>query len=200
MGDLIKLDAVVSLYVYTNRVIGVRYWRLFRLCPFPGIFLCGKPALHPLFLCRFDWDFSRPGNPPFAAHLERKTALQRPGITGADLRLPGRTIGLAALPPAAGATPWPCADLFPLWTIQRACCGRHDLALSRTTLQTPLDVVSVRTVRFVSGLWISFFLPGLFDFPKDMAPVEAEVNRLNNQVLVQYYKGFRLLQKKERSP
>jgi spermidine synthase len=29
--------------------------------------------------------------------------------------------------------------------------------------------------------------PSLFHFPKDMAPVEAEVNRLNNQVLVQYY-------------
>ena len=29
--------------------------------------------------------------------------------------------------------------------------------------------------------------PSLFEFPKDMARVEAEVNRLNNQVLVQYY-------------
>jgi len=29
----------------------------------------------------------------------------------------------------------------------------------------------------------------LFHFPKDMAPVEAEVNRLNNQVLVQYYEA-----------
>lgn len=27
----------------------------------------------------------------------------------------------------------------------------------------------------------------LFEFPKDMAPLEVEVNRLNNQVLVQYY-------------
>jgi len=31
--------------------------------------------------------------------------------------------------------------------------------------------------------------PSLFHFPKDMAPVEAEVNRLNNQVLVQYYEA-----------
>lgn len=29
--------------------------------------------------------------------------------------------------------------------------------------------------------------PGLFRFPKDMLAVETEVNRLNNQVLVQYY-------------
>lgn len=28
---------------------------------------------------------------------------------------------------------------------------------------------------------------GMFRFPKDMAPVDVEVNRLNNQVLVQYY-------------
>lgn len=30
-------------------------------------------------------------------------------------------------------------------------------------------------------------LRGLFDFPEDMSPVEAEVNRLNNQVVVRYY-------------
>jgi spermidine synthase len=30
-------------------------------------------------------------------------------------------------------------------------------------------------------------LAPLFDFPPDMAPVEAEVNRLNDQVLVRYY-------------
>jgi spermidine synthase len=30
-------------------------------------------------------------------------------------------------------------------------------------------------------------LPALFDFPRDMQPVEAEVNRLNDQVLVRYY-------------
>ena len=29
--------------------------------------------------------------------------------------------------------------------------------------------------------------PGFFHFPQDMQPVETEVNRLNNQVLVQYY-------------
>ena len=29
--------------------------------------------------------------------------------------------------------------------------------------------------------------PGLFRFPKDMSPVDVDVNRLNNQVLVQYY-------------
>lgn len=32
-------------------------------------------------------------------------------------------------------------------------------------------------------------LPTLFHFPKDMAPVPAEVNRLNNQVLVHYYEA-----------
>ena len=30
-------------------------------------------------------------------------------------------------------------------------------------------------------------MPALFDFPTDMRPVEAEVNRLNDQVLVRYY-------------
>ena len=30
-------------------------------------------------------------------------------------------------------------------------------------------------------------LPSLFDFPRDMERVEAEVNRLNEQVLVRYY-------------
>ena len=30
-------------------------------------------------------------------------------------------------------------------------------------------------------------LPSMFEFPPDMAPVEAEVNRLNNQALVHYY-------------
>jgi spermidine synthase len=29
--------------------------------------------------------------------------------------------------------------------------------------------------------------PALFQFPKDMARVAAEVNRLNNQVLVRYF-------------
>ena len=30
---------------------------------------------------------------------------------------------------------------------------------------------------------------GLFHFPKDMQPVETEINRLNNQLLVQYYES-----------
>ncbi len=30
-------------------------------------------------------------------------------------------------------------------------------------------------------------IPELFDFPEDMKPVEAEVNRLNDQILVRYY-------------
>jgi spermidine synthase len=32
-------------------------------------------------------------------------------------------------------------------------------------------------------------VPSLFHFPRDMAPMETEVNRLNNQVLVQYYEA-----------
>ncbi|MBI3893109.1 MAG: polyamine aminopropyltransferase [Candidatus Wallbacteria bacterium] len=32
-------------------------------------------------------------------------------------------------------------------------------------------------------------LPALFEFPVDMAPVPVEVNRLNNQILVQYYEA-----------
>ena len=31
--------------------------------------------------------------------------------------------------------------------------------------------------------------PALFQFPKDMARVDAEVNRLNNQVLVRYFEN-----------
>jgi spermidine synthase len=31
--------------------------------------------------------------------------------------------------------------------------------------------------------------PSLFQFPKDMLPIEVEVNKLNNQVLVQYYES-----------
>lgn len=31
--------------------------------------------------------------------------------------------------------------------------------------------------------------PSLFQFPKDMLPVDVEVNKLNNQVLVQYYES-----------
>jgi spermidine synthase len=30
-------------------------------------------------------------------------------------------------------------------------------------------------------------IPELFVFPQDMKPVEAEVNRLNDQILVRYY-------------
>mgnify|MGYP000948519616 CR=1 FL=1 len=32
-------------------------------------------------------------------------------------------------------------------------------------------------------------LPSLFQFPQDMGPVPAEVNKLNNQVLVHYYEN-----------
>ena len=32
-------------------------------------------------------------------------------------------------------------------------------------------------------------LPLLFTFPRDMEPLPAEVNRLNNQVLVHYYEA-----------
>ena len=31
--------------------------------------------------------------------------------------------------------------------------------------------------------------PALFQFPKDMARVDAEINRLNNQVLVRYFEN-----------
>jgi spermidine synthase len=49
----------------------------------------------------------------------------------------------------------------------------------------------VMPTRYLSGLkYLTPALgPGLFHFPKDMAPVDAEVNRLNNQVLVQYYES-----------
>ncbi len=35
----------------------------------------------------------------------------------------------------------------------------------------------------------SEILPGLFQFPADMARVPAEVNQLNNQVLVRYFEA-----------
>jgi spermidine synthase len=38
-------------------------------------------------------------------------------------------------------------------------------------------------LRFVDGRTV----PAMFQFPPDMARVEADVNRLNNQILVQYY-------------
>ncbi|BCB27242.1 polyamine aminopropyltransferase 1 [Sulfurimicrobium lacus] len=40
-------------------------------------------------------------------------------------------------------------------------------------------------LRFVS----SDLTPTLFQFPKDMAPMETEINRLNNQALVHYYEA-----------
>jgi spermidine synthase len=51
-----------------------------------------------------------------------------------------------------------------------------------------LDEVPV-PARTLSGLrYLSDeILPTLFVFPPDMAPVSTEINRLNNQVLVQYY-------------
>ena len=40
-------------------------------------------------------------------------------------------------------------------------------------------------LRFVS----SELNPALFQFPRDMAPVDTEINRLNNQALVHYYES-----------
>jgi len=42
-----------------------------------------------------------------------------------------------------------------------------------------------QNLKFLNGK----IAPSLFHFPKDMLPVETEVNRLNNQVLVQYYEA-----------
>ena len=39
------------------------------------------------------------------------------------------------------------------------------------------------TLRYLS----TAALPQLFQFPNDMLPVDAEPNRLNDQVLVRYY-------------
>jgi spermidine synthase len=51
--------------------------------------------------------------------------------------------------------------------------------------QMPYD----RPVTLPEGLRFltASILPGLFEFPNDMRPVEAEPNRLNDQVLVRYY-------------
>jgi spermidine synthase len=43
----------------------------------------------------------------------------------------------------------------------------------------------VKNLRFLTA----DMAPSLFQFPKDMLPVEVEVNKLNNQVLVQYYES-----------
>jgi spermidine synthase len=47
--------------------------------------------------------------------------------------------------------------------------------------EPPLDLPE--GLRFLSARNLS----SLFEFPLDMQPVEAEPNRLNNQVLVRYY-------------
>jgi spermidine synthase len=48
-----------------------------------------------------------------------------------------------------------------------------------------LPVQYPQGLRFLSG----DTAPSLFQFPNDMQPVAAEVNRLNNQALVQYYEA-----------
>ena len=54
--------------------------------------------------------------------------------------------------------------------------GRQDFSI---------PAVNPEKIRFL----ISEILPGLFQFPADMARVPAEVNQLNNQVLVRYFEA-----------
>jgi spermidine synthase len=57
--------------------------------------------------------------------------------------------------------------------------GRQDVAITSTT------AVHWPKTRFLT----SEILPDLFRFPADMARVPAEVNQLNNQVLVRYFEA-----------
>jgi len=43
----------------------------------------------------------------------------------------------------------------------------------------------LENLKFLNGA----IAPSFFHFPKDMQPVETEINRLNNQILVQYYES-----------
>ncbi len=47
----------------------------------------------------------------------------------------------------------------------------------------PPERYSLPNLKFLSAT----ITPALFQFPADMQPVEAEINRLNNQILVRYY-------------
>ena len=53
---------------------------------------------------------------------------------------------------------------------------------ARPALSPPTELPDIQ-LRFLTEPTMA----SLFDFPRDMSEVEAEVNRLNNQILVQYY-------------
>jgi len=59
------------------------------------------------------------------------------------------------------------------------------LASPDPTLSPPTHLLEVDGLRFLNDA----VLPGLFRFPRDMGPVPAEPNRLNEQVLVRYYEA-----------
>jgi spermidine synthase len=60
--------------------------------------------------------------------------------------------------------------------------GVWGFALARLRPFDPPQRIAVRTEFLHDAM-----LPGLFVFPRDMAPVDVEINRLDNQILVRYY-------------
>jgi spermidine synthase len=74
----------------------------------------------------------------------------------------------------AGFKTWPYHVYVPSF-------GEWGFTLAGTSWQPPRTLPS--GLRFLTVSTI----PDLFNFPEDMKPVEAEVNRLNDQILVRYY-------------
>ena len=74
----------------------------------------------------------------------------------------------------AGFHTWPYHVYVPSF-------GEWGFTLAGNSWEPPVSLPS--GLRFLSVTAI----PQLFEFPEDMKPVEAEVNRLNDQVLVRYY-------------
>jgi spermidine synthase len=64
--------------------------------------------------------------------------------------------------------------------------GRQEMAIAMNASSAlPTVAVDSSKTRFLT----SEILPDLFRFPADMARVPAEVNQLNNQVLVRYFEA-----------
>ncbi len=74
----------------------------------------------------------------------------------------------------AGFQTWPYHVYVPSF-------GEWGFTLAGKTWQPPRTLPA--GLRFLTVSTI----PELFDFPEDMKPVDAEVNRLNDQILVRYY-------------
>ncbi len=74
----------------------------------------------------------------------------------------------------AGFRTWPYHVYVPSF-------GEWGFTLAGNSWDPPVQLPAGLRFLTVSGI------PQLFDFPGDMRPVDAEVNRLNDQILVRYY-------------